>query len=50
MVRIESFEKYSKEYDEWFIKNKNIFLAELNAIKGLVPSDKFGNKSWCRAF
>jgi len=42
MVRIESFEKYSKEYDEWFIKNKNIYLAELNAIKGLVSSDKFG--------
>ena len=42
MARIESFEKYSKEYDEWFIKNQNIYLAELNAIKRLVPSDKFG--------
>jgi len=42
MVRIESFEKYSKEYDEWFIKNQNIYLAELNAIKKLVPSGKFG--------
>jgi ubiquinone/menaquinone biosynthesis C-methylase UbiE len=42
MVRIESFEKYSKEYDRWFIKNRNIYLAELNAIKSLVPSDKFG--------
>ena len=42
MARIESFEKYSKEYDEWFIKNKKIYLAELNAVKGLVPSDKFG--------
>ena len=42
MARIESFEKYSKEYDEWFIKNQNIYLAELNAIKGLVPSNKFG--------
>ena len=42
MVRIESFEKYSKQYDEWFIKNQNIYLAELNAIKSLVPSDKFG--------
>jgi ubiquinone/menaquinone biosynthesis C-methylase UbiE len=41
MARIESFEKYSKEYDEWFIKNKKIYLAELNAVKGLVPSDKF---------
>ena len=42
MARIESFEKYSKEYDKWFIKNQNIYLAELNAIKRLVPSDKFG--------
>jgi len=42
MARIESFEKYSKEYDEWFIKNQNIYLAELNAIKRFVPSDKFG--------
>ena len=42
MARIESFEKYSKEYDRWFIKNQNIYLAELNAIKGLVPSGKYG--------
>ena len=42
MARIESFEKYSKEYDEWFMKNQNIYLSELNAIKSLVPSDKFG--------
>ena len=42
MVKIESFEKYSNEYDKWFIKNKNIYLAELNAIKNLIPSNKFG--------
>ncbi len=42
MARIESFDKYSKEYDEWFIKNQDIYLAELNAIKRLVPSGKFG--------
>jgi len=42
MAKIESFEKYSKEYDEWFIKNKNIYLAELNAIKSLVPTSKSG--------
>jgi len=42
MASIDSFEKYSKEYDEWFIKNQNIYLAELNAIKRLVPYDKFG--------
>jgi ubiquinone/menaquinone biosynthesis C-methylase UbiE len=42
MARIEPFEKYSKEYDEWFMKNQDIYLAELNVIKGLVPSGKFG--------
>jgi len=42
MVKIESFEKYSKEYDEWFIRNKNIYLAELNAIKSFIPSGKSG--------
>jgi ubiquinone/menaquinone biosynthesis C-methylase UbiE len=42
MLRIESFEKYSKDYDEWFIKNQDIYLAELNVIKSLVPSGKYG--------
>jgi len=42
VAKIESFEKYSKEYDEWFIKNQDIYLAELNAIKRLVPSGRFG--------
>lgn len=42
MARIESFEKYSREYDDWFIKNKDIYLAELNVIKGLVPTGGFG--------
>ena len=42
MAKIESFEKYSKEYDEWFTKNHNIYLAEFNAIKSLIPSGKFG--------
>lgn len=42
MARIESFEKYSKEYDEWFIKNRALYLAELNIIRSLVPSDTFG--------
>jgi ubiquinone/menaquinone biosynthesis C-methylase UbiE len=42
MKKYESFEKYSKEYDEWFIKNQDIYLAELNAIKSLIPSKKVG--------
>jgi len=42
MTKIEPFEKYSKEYDEWFIRNQDIYLAELNAIKSLISSNKFG--------
>ena len=42
MPKIESFEKYSKEYDEWFIRNKTIYLAELKVIKSLIPSGKTG--------
>jgi len=42
MARTEPFERYSKEYDGWFIKNKDIYRAELDAVKSLVPSDKFG--------
>ncbi|HEC82035.1 MAG TPA: SAM-dependent methyltransferase, partial [Thermoplasmatales archaeon] len=42
MPRVESFERYSKEYDEWFIKNRDVYLAEVNAVKGLIPSGKFG--------
>jgi SAM-dependent methyltransferase len=42
MARIESFETYSKEYDEWFIKNQELYVAELNVIRSLVPSGTFG--------
>jgi ubiquinone/menaquinone biosynthesis C-methylase UbiE len=42
MAKIESFDKYSKEYDEWFIKNHDIYQAELNVIKSLIPSDASG--------
>jgi len=41
MVRIESFDKYSEEYDNWFVKNQKIYLTELNAIKSLVSSNEF---------
>ncbi len=42
VAKIEPFEKYSKEYDEWFIENWNIYQAELNVIKSLIPSDVSG--------
>ena len=42
MARIESFEKYSKEYDEWFMRNRDIYQAELDAIKSFIPKNKEG--------
>lgn len=42
MAKIEPFEKYSNEYEEWFEKNSSIYESELNAIKTFVPEDKYG--------
>ena len=42
MPKIKSFEDYSDEYDEWFIKNKILYENELEAIKDLVPENSFG--------
>ncbi len=42
MARIEPFEKYHKEYDNWFIRNKEIYKAELKAIKPFIPKNKKG--------
>ena len=37
MPKIEPFEKYSDTYDEWFIKNIDLYEAELKAIRQLIP-------------
>jgi len=42
MAIIEPFEKYYKEYDDWFIRNKDIYQAELGAIKTFIPKNKKG--------
>jgi len=42
MPRIESFEVYSQEYDNWFVRNKDIYHAEINAIKQVIPKNKKG--------
>jgi SAM-dependent methyltransferase len=42
MPRIEPFEAYSQEYDRWFVRNKHIYHAEINAIKQFIPKDKNG--------
>jgi ubiquinone/menaquinone biosynthesis C-methylase UbiE len=38
MPKIEPFEKHSDEYDEWFTKNYDVYQAELEAIRQLIPS------------
>lgn len=42
MAKIEAFEKYTREYDDWFRENKNIFLSEINAVKEFIPAGKKG--------
>ena len=37
MPKIEAFEKYGNEYDEWFKKNSELYEAELEAIRQLIP-------------
>jgi SAM-dependent methyltransferase len=38
MPRTEPFEQYSEEYDEWFEKNADLYQAELEAVRRLIPS------------
>jgi len=42
MAKVEAFEKYAAEYDEWFVKNNQIFLSELDAVSTFVPSSRNG--------
>ena len=37
MPKIEPFEKHSDAYDEWFNKNIDLYEAELEAIRQLIP-------------
>jgi len=38
MPKIEAFEKYSDAYDEWFEKNCDLYEAELEVIRQLIPA------------
>ncbi|MCD6468956.1 MAG: class I SAM-dependent methyltransferase [Thermoplasmata archaeon] len=42
MPRIEPFERYSREYDEWFVRNREVYQAEVNVIKPLILPKEFG--------
>ena len=37
MPKTGAFEKYSDTYDEWFKKNSDLYEAELNAVRQLLP-------------
>jgi ubiquinone/menaquinone biosynthesis C-methylase UbiE len=40
MPKTEPFDKYSEEYDEWFKKNIDLYEAELEVIRQLIPSHR----------
>ena len=42
MAKIEPFELFADAYNDWFVKNKNIYELELEAVKQLMPTDAYG--------
>jgi len=37
MPKIEAFQKYTSEYDNWFVVNRYTFLSEIEAVKKMLP-------------
>jgi len=37
MPKISPFEKYADQYEEWFVKNRWVYEAELRAVKAMIP-------------
>ena len=42
MAKIAPFEYFSEEYDDWFVKHKDKYEAELRALRYFIPSDSNG--------
>lgn len=42
MEKIEPFERYWQEYDEWFERNQTAYESELRAIRTLLPATRNG--------
>ena len=38
MSKISPFERYSEQYEDWFVKNLWVYDAELRAVKAMLPS------------
>jgi len=39
MARIEPFERYASEYEDWFERNHIVYISELQAIKNQLPAN-----------
>lgn len=42
MAKILPFEKYSEKYENWFKKNKYVYLSEITCLKKLIPQKGIG--------
>jgi ubiquinone/menaquinone biosynthesis C-methylase UbiE len=42
MQSVKVFDRYAKEYDEWFEHNRFAYLSELKAIRRLMPNGGYG--------
>ncbi|MEA3421986.1 MAG: SAM-dependent methyltransferase, partial [Acidobacteriota bacterium] len=42
MPKITPFENYFNEYEEWFDKNKFVYLSEIKAVKHFIPKNRTG--------
>jgi len=42
MAKIAPFEDFSEEYDEWFVRNKDKYEAELRALRCFIPVNRGG--------
>ena len=38
MAKVEPFEKYTSDYDNWFVKNHFVYVSELEAINRVLPA------------
>ncbi len=41
-MKVEPFERYTREYEEWFERNKYVYFSELNAVRELLPESGLG--------
>ena len=42
MAKIEAFEKYYLEYEQWFENNANLYKEEIKTLKSLIKDTKNG--------